>query len=239
MPTCAVRHERSLAIFDVDGTLTRTQAIDADCFIRALALELEIGAAETDWSAYLHTTDLGIAQEILERRRGRRATEAELARLRAGFARLLAEAADADASAFVEIAGAGALVASLRTSTAWAAAIATGGWRDCALLKLARAGIDAVGLPAAFAEDGPAREAIVSAALARAGGPEGFARVVCVGDAVWDARTARQLHLPFVGVAINGRAMALRSEGVTEIIPDLRDPDAVLHALALARVPSG
>jgi phosphoglycolate phosphatase-like HAD superfamily hydrolase len=230
---------RSLAIFDVDGTLTRTQAVDGRCFVEAIALELAIAGVATDWSAYAHTTDLGVAGEIVARHTGRAATAGELARVRARFARLLAAAARVDRSAFDEVPGAAELIRSLRASDRWEVAIATGGWRACARVKLRAARIDVRGVAAAFAEDGPARAAIVRAALARAGGAARFARIVCVGDAVWDVRAARELGLPFLGVATKGSARALRTEGAGEIVPDLRDPGTVSRALARARVPRG
>jgi phosphoglycolate phosphatase-like HAD superfamily hydrolase len=234
-----VRPARSLAIFDVDGTLTRTQAVDGRCFVEALALELAIADVATDWSAYVHTTDLGIAGEIVARHTGRAATAGELARVRARCARLLAAAVREDRAAFDEVPGAADLMRSLRTSARWEVAIATGGWRACARLKLRAARIDVRGVAAAFAEDGPARVAIVRAALARAGGAARFARIVSVGDALWDVRAARELGLPFLGVATKGAARALRTEGATEIVADLRDPRAVSRALARARVPLG
>jgi hypothetical protein len=56
---------------------------------------------------------------------------------------------------------------------------------------------------------------------------------------VWDVRAARELGLPFLGVATKGAARALRTEGATEIVSDLRDPIAVCRALAQAHVPLG
>jgi len=234
-----VRPGPSLAIFDVDGTLTRTPAVDARCFVEAIALELAIDAVATDWSAYVHTTDLGIAAEIVARHTGRGATKAEVVRVRARFVRLLAAAVRDDRGAFDEVPGASDLLRSLRASQHWEVAIATGGWRAGARLKLRAARIDVRGVAAAFAEDGPARTAILRAALARAGGAARFARIVCVGDAVWDVRAARELGLPFLGVATKGAATALRTEGASEIVSDLRDPGAVCRALARARVPLG
>lgn len=237
---------RQLVIFDVDGTLTRTTEVDAECFVRALALELDITPPHTDWGAYVHTTDPGIAREIFEAQLGRAPAADELARLERRFVLLLAEAFDRHPQACNEVPGAAALLARLRVEGTWDVAIATGAWRASALLKLERAGIDVAGLPAACAEDGDGREQIVRAAWARAaaaaspdagGVPATYACVVSVGDAPWDVRTARRLGLPFLGVAVKASAGALRAAGATHVLDDFRAVGAVLRALATAEVP--
>jgi phosphoglycolate phosphatase-like HAD superfamily hydrolase len=102
------------------------------------------------------------------------------------------------------------------------------------------AGITTDHLPLAFAEDGPTREDIVRSAIARAAASYGrphFERLVLVGDAVWDARTARLLALPFIGVARGDDADNLRSSGVSHVIGDFRDVEQVLRCLEEATVP--
>ncbi|MBI3191378.1 MAG: hypothetical protein HYZ36_01850 [Pedosphaera parvula] len=48
-----------LVIFDIDGTLTETNAVDADCYVRALAEVFGFADVDTDWSTYPHVTDSG------------------------------------------------------------------------------------------------------------------------------------------------------------------------------------
>ena len=76
-------------------------------------------------------------------------------------------------------------------------------------------------------------------AAIRAGGTIGtWAQVVCVGDGVWDVRTARALGLPFVGIAIRSQAAALRFAGAAVVLDDLNDPAALLLSLGTAAVPA-
>jgi beta-phosphoglucomutase-like phosphatase (HAD superfamily) len=57
-----------LAIFDIDGTLTETNKVDNECFVKAFADSHNITGIETDWTRYKHVTDSGIALEIFNER---------------------------------------------------------------------------------------------------------------------------------------------------------------------------
>ena len=46
----------NLAIFDIDGTLTNTNGVDNECFVKALAEAHAITEIDTDWATYPHTT---------------------------------------------------------------------------------------------------------------------------------------------------------------------------------------
>jgi hypothetical protein len=53
---------RQLAIFDIDGTLTATNAVDDECYARAVAEMLGVAPEAIDWSGTPHVTDSGIAR---------------------------------------------------------------------------------------------------------------------------------------------------------------------------------
>ncbi len=225
-----------IAIFDIDGTLARTSQIDDECYQEAIRLEWNVTGVSTDWSAYDHSTDNAIASQVSRVHRGRDATVAELAALRDRFVGLVRER---DASLFTEVPGAAHLVSTL-PDVDWSIAIATGGWSPSARCKLDRAGIPHAHVPAAFACDARPREAIIRIAAHRAAeraGVASFARVVYVGDGVWDARACKRLGIGFVGVAEGERAERLRAEGAAEILPDFTNLKRVRSALESARVP--
>jgi phosphoglycolate phosphatase-like HAD superfamily hydrolase len=222
-----------LVIFDIDGTLTQTTRVDERCFLRALAMEA-ITAVSTEWADYVHITDSGIAQQIFQERLGRAPSDGELERLQHNFVNLLADAFREEPAACVEVPGAADALRRLRRERGWAIAIATGGWRTAALLKLETARIEVDDVPAAFADDAVSREAIVSTALARAQaryGAVAFDKIVYVGDGAWDVRTAARLNLGFVGVGTERRAAELRSCGATHVIGDFTDYERLRHIL--------
>lgn len=225
---------KNLALFDIDGTLTKTTHVDDVCFVQSFIDELGIHDLDTDWSRYPTVCDSGITQHIFRTRFGRLPSAPELARLQRRFVSLLEQASERDPHLFVEVPGAGTAVHKLRQHPDWAVAIATGGWQTSAMFKLNKAGIAVDGLPAAFADHGITREVIVAAALMMARHTyqqRQFARVVYIGDGVWDVRTARHLNLDFVGVASRDREAVLRAEGARAIIQDFSDFDRFRHML--------
>ncbi|MCH6586902.1 MAG: HAD family hydrolase [Proteobacteria bacterium] len=228
-----------LAIFDVDGTLVQSYELDGECFVAAFHEALGIADVDTDWARYDHVTDPGITAQIIHERQGREPSADDLVRLRSAFCTRLAEAASRD-GAYAPLPGAAGLLAALRARADWTTALATGGWRAAARFKIGRSGLDLDDVPAAFGEDGPSRQGIVGAAIARArehAGVDDFARMVCIGDGVWDLRTAAGLGLPCIGVGTGGRAERLAAAGATHVVPDFTDLEAIFNALENATPP--
>jgi phosphoglycolate phosphatase-like HAD superfamily hydrolase len=228
-----------LAILDIDGTLTATNAVDDECFLRATSETLGLDCAPVDWSDAPHVTDSAITSWFWTRHRGRRPDAQELIDFQRRFVSILTEELARSPERFAAIAGAAALIPALQ-SAGWHAAIATGGWRTSAMLKLRAAGLEAQHLPMACANDAESREDIVRLAWRGAErlANTSFDRVVSVGDAAWDVRTARSLGLPFVGIGTGEVAARLRAAGATTILPHFDDGSAVLAALSSASPPS-
>ena len=232
---------KRLAVFDIDGTLTATNAVDDECFRRAIAEALDLDAALLEWTDAPHVTDSSIVHWLWARHRSAAPEPARLEKFREHFVGLLQAQLDAAPHRFHAIAGASGLFAHLR-SAGWTVALATGGWGVSAQLKLRAAGLWLADVPLACADDALTREEIVQLAHRRArehperSGAE-FERVVSVGDGVWDVRTARNLGIPFVGVAPPEKAARLLEAGATTLLPDLQRWDAVLEALETASVP--
>lgn len=229
-----------LAIFDIDGTLTQTNDVDSQCFVQAFAKEFQIKEINTNWATYGHTTDSGIALQIFQQNWGRVPQTSELCQLQQCFVELLHSHYIETPASFVEIPGASVMLKRLAQTKDWAIAIATGGWRASAEMKLQAAALDIKELPAAFADDSISREDIVKTVVSRAKAfyhqPD-FERIVCIGDGIWDVLTAIQLQLPFVGVASDTQNLLLENTGVDCIIPDFIDFESFLKALNTASIP--
>ena len=216
-----------MIVFDVDGTLTRSTALDAALYAQAFAEVFAAPLPSTDWTRYANVTDRGIAEEAVARLG--RAAGGIAARERRVVA-LLGEALRG--APIAEVPGAGAMLRRLRAD-GHRLALATGCWTASARAKLAAARLDVADLPLVGCDDHAAREAIVAAA-ARAAAPG--ERVVCVGDGAWDVRVAARLGLPFVGVDSEGSGR-LAGLGGFPVVADYRDADRFLDALAAATVP--
>lgn len=231
-----------LVVFDVDGTLTNTMKVDAECFHRAFAEVFDVRDINTNWSDYTHVTDSGITIEILEKHAARAPTGEELSRLKGRFIELLVEAFERNPDSIQPIRGAREALGSLTEDSGWAVAIATGAWRVSATLKLATARIEVDGIPAAFSDDRIARESIVERAIELARDEHdrsAFDRVVYVGDAIWDIKTSRNLGIGFIGVAEGDERERMREDGASHVIPHFGDYEKFYRYLELAEVPRG
>lgn len=225
----------NLAIVDIDGTLTKTNEIDSDCFVRVVSAFLG-RSFPADWSAYADVTDSGIVEELCSEYLGRSPTAGEMASLESAFVADLAQAARQRPDAFAPIPGASEFLKGSRAA-GWQVALATGGWARSAELKLQAAGLP-TNLALASANDSRQRVGIARRAIQDVVGAEGAAeRIVLIGDALWDLETARQLELPFVGIASGDRAEHLRASGATHVLPDFSDLQSVFAALSEAGVP--
>jgi phosphoglycolate phosphatase-like HAD superfamily hydrolase len=227
-----------LILFDIDGTLTHSQSIDAEIYLRSLAEVFGFTNVDSDWSTYNHTTDAGILKELFEIRLGRVPTPAEVAAFRSHFVGAIAVAAAQ--MPFREIDGASQLLSHLAKSPSYAVGLATGGWADSARCKMGSAGLDYDAFPTASADDARSRVSIMQIAIERSTSHVGGLRpdsIVYVGDGVWDARACRQLNLPFIGIAAGPHAERLRAEGAGAVFSNYADIAGFCTALARARAP--
>lgn len=218
-----------LIIFDVDGTLTDTMAVDARCFLRSFAEVFDFAGVDPDWSLYKNATDAGIVNEVFESRTGRAPSEMETVKFREHLVALF-RSASREAS-FAAVAGARELLAQLGCMDAYQVALATGCWRDSARVKMASAGMSYDDYPSASADDAVDRESIIKLAIERASRRIGgkFSGAVYVGDGVWDARACRNLGIPFIGIGAQGEKLA--AAGAARIFSDLSDADSLLASM--------
>jgi len=229
-----------LAIFDIDGTLTNTNGVDGECFIKALAESHAITEINTNWAEYPQTCDSGITLHIFQEKFGRPPEETELRKFKSCFVNLLNERYQSDSSDFAEIAGASIALDRLQRESSWAIAIATGCWSESAQLKLKGANIEVDGVPAAYAEDGLSREEILQAAVARSLSryrQDNFEKIVSVGDAVWDVGAAARLKFAFLGVGDGEAAARLRQAGAKLVIENFSDYAQLIRHLNEAESP--
>lgn len=179
-------------IFDVDGTLIQSVAVDAALYDRAFRETFAVALPTTDWSAYRDATDAGIFAEAVERLRLPDGRAAEMQRR---FVALLASVATIE-----PVAGARSILGALQ-ARGISVAVATGGWRAAALQKLRAAEIDLGAVPLVGSDESPRRREIIARAIELLGGD---GDVFYVGDGAWDLQASRALGIGFIGVDANG-----------------------------------
>lgn len=235
----------NLAVFDIDGTLTRSKAADGECYAEAWKEEFGLEDVSVHTEDFTHSTDSGVASEIFLGRLGREGTEEEIARLIRCFVGLMRERAKRSPEDFELVPGAGAALARLRDDGNWALAIATGCWRLSADFKIRTAGLDVEGIPLATSDELLQREDILSSAIRKAkelhgirGADGGFEKTIYIGDGVWDCRAAARTKIAFLGVHDTRDPAPLREAGAKVIIRDYSDLDVFLKGLEAAGVPT-
>jgi phosphoglycolate phosphatase-like HAD superfamily hydrolase len=229
----------NLAVFDLDGTLIQHLGADEQCFVQAFADAYGIAQLDRTWNGYEHVTDSWVIREVYKVKYRRPPDNAEIQRYIDCYLQLLV-AKCSNHGRVRPIPGAEAFLAEFNDRNGWRCAIATGGWQRAARFKMMAAELVRSDLPLACAEDGLTREDIVRAAIDRACASYGigsFDRVVLVGDALWDVRTAQSLELPFVGVGSGQDAEKLFAQGATHVIGDFLNTKHVVSCLEQAGVP--
>ena len=121
----------------------------------------------------------------------------------------------------------------LRKASQLAVALATGGLRISAELKLKRADLRLGDLPFATSDDAVSREDILRIAAERAAKKyrAQFASITFVGDGIWDVRAARERAWRFIGIGAGEQARRLRQAGASIVIPDYRDSEVFMALL--------
>lgn len=181
-----------LAIFDIDGTLTETNKVDNECFVKAFAASHQITDIETDWTKYEHVTDSGLVSEILSRRLDRAPNEEDFLAFKSCFIENLKEFASKDQTLFTEVSGAKKMLKKLSQEKSWTIALATGCYYDSAKLKLEKAKIKVKNFPIGTADDAVSREEILQTAIKKSlkkYEQKNFEKIVSIGDGIWDVRT--------------------------------------------------
>ncbi|MCO6491782.1 MAG: HAD family hydrolase [Phaeodactylibacter sp.] len=229
-----------LVIFDVDGTLIFSEKRDSLAFAATYEKIYRRAFPTIDWRTYPHVTDTTIFDSVIRQHFGRPSSEPEVRRFQEHYVALLEDNRRAAPRDYLEVPGARQAVAALEQDSRYLVAVATGGWKWSAEVKLRHVGI-AVDHRLFSGADGKAsREHIIEEVIGFAGELHGnsFDKIVYIGDAIWDVDTTRNLQLGFVGVRRQGDFGLLQREGARHVIRDYLDYEGFLRLVDEA-VPPG
>jgi phosphoglycolate phosphatase-like HAD superfamily hydrolase len=222
-----------LAIFDNDGTICDTQAVEGRCFEQAIQRVLGRSLSTLDWTAYEEPTSSAIVRDLLDGDSDANTKERAIER---EFVRLLEQERPRFPGDFVPLSGAVEFITRLNGEAICSVAIATGCFETSARFKLKCCGIALDDFPNATSSDTPRRRDIIPLAARRAGFP--MSEVVYFGDAPWDVRVTGLLGVPMIG--IGRRIERLRELGIRYSFRDYSDADAIIRVLrGLNEIPNG
>lgn len=191
-----------LVMFDVDGTLVDSAGFDGALYAQAVREVLNIDVDET-WMSYRNVTDSGVLEELLAQRDFGRAVDDLRARAKRRFIELTEDYVVRHPSAVCEIPGAKLVLETLWAIPSVRVAVATGGWKETASLKLKCIGLAVERLSLATASDNVERTKIMEIAEQRAMHGLAPSRRTYFGDGAWDKRASAQLGYEFIAIGRN------------------------------------
>ena len=229
----------TFVIFDVDGTLVRSNRVDSRCFADTYEAIYLRPFPTIDWSQYPHVTDTTIFDAVLRQHFQRGAAEEEVRSFQEAFVQTITARRQSHPHEFDQVAGAREIMEYLLAHEGYTIGVATGGWERPARLKLAHFGMPAREIPFSGADGKWTREDIISEAIAQAGRRYGsFRKIVYIGDAIWDVTTTRQMGMDFVGVRWQNDREVLERAGARQVVQNYLDREAFLQAVAEAVPPA-
>lgn len=227
-----------LVIFDVDGTLIHSERRDSMCFASAYEEIFGKEFPTIDWRQYPHVTDTVIFETVMDGHFNRKPSPEEVEDFHGLYLQKLISSRKENPHFFKEVSGARALVDHLSGLSDFRLAIATGGWKVPAEIKLEHVGIPADLMPISAADGQYNREAILQKAIHLTDkAKEHYSRIVYIGDAIWDVATTRNLNMNFIGVRYRADHEVLTKIGARHVVSDYLDREAFLRLIDEAMVP--
>lgn len=221
----------TLVVFDIDGTLTNTKAIDDLCFIGSVKDCWNFDLVDVDWSTYANVTDTGIAKDIFKDFFNKEVSKIELLKFKNLFSEKIISSANENPEAFQEVKGAKDFLQELEKQKI-KTAIATGGWKITAEFKLRRIGVMLENFPYATSDDHHTRKEILIKAIEKAKKyyQTNFKQIIYIGDGVWDYKVSGELKIGFIGIDYL-KSGKLKELGVKRIHNDYSDKRSVINSI--------
>lgn len=229
-----------LAIFDIDGTLTKTNAVDNDCYIQATQHCIDKGFKVFEEESFTHFTDSSILVELYQKYKNRLPSTTELNTFKTFYLDLLKKSHAQDSTCFEAIVGANEVIPFL-VSRGWQVALATGCWAESAQLKLSLSGVDVGNTFISTASNALTRHEIMQNAINHIDAKnktKNFEHIVYIGDGIWDYKTCALMQVPFVGIEAEGNKHKQKLLGDFLLLSDYLNLEEVEQQLNLAKVPN-
>jgi phosphoglycolate phosphatase-like HAD superfamily hydrolase len=234
-----------LVVFDVDETLIDTGTVDMKCFWQTAREIFRLPSNYPTWIEGLKdVTGLAILSQLCEQALARKISASEVDRFKARFVAILDAAVRRNVKCIRAMPGAADLLAALRPTAGFAAAIATGCFLPSAEFKLRTAGLLDPDIPIASCDDARFREEIMAISAKRAVAKTGckFSAITYVGDGIWDFQAAQRLGWNFIGIGSGTAADRLLRAGAVAVLSNFSPNEeffAAISKVTIRRQPSG
>jgi len=227
--------ENTLVIFDIDGTLTDSKAVDDQCFVDTFSELFDINLNEINWEEFEDVTDTGLSREIIKKYKKREISKTILKKIQRLFFRKLRHAMDQDPDCCRAITGAQEFLNLLQEKQI-PLCLATGGWRKSAEMKLKQADLPYEPFTLATSSDHYKRRTIINVAIARAQFEyqQKFSKFIYFGDGIWDVRVCETMGIPIIGVDFHQSGQLEKIPYVSAVIKDYEGTNRLLDLIKKA-----
>jgi beta-phosphoglucomutase-like phosphatase (HAD superfamily) len=181
-------------IFDMDGTLVDSEAIDDHLFRAAVEEVLGRVRIREDWNDYEHITGAGLIRDIC--RDNSLEFDGAEERVKNRFGELVSRHLRLTGPC-LPIAGAAAFWRQIRADDRFTVGVATGDWEHTARMKLNAAGYDLEGVCLASSDDSQVRTGIMEHCRSMLPPTQ---TTTYIGDGEWDLAATTALGWHFIGV---------------------------------------
>lgn len=196
--------KRILVLFDIDGTLLLSGGAGNRSIDRALMELFSLENATRD-ILFVGRTDKLIFQEIVEKKLNKAINDPLRQKISSLYLQYLRKEVSVSPG-FQVLDGVRELIEKLGMDGRFVLGIATGNIEEGAWIKLERAGLKKHFSFGGFDEDGFKRSEIVMSAMTKAlkNYPEGFEKVILVGDSPFDVEAAKEAGIVSIAVGTDG-----------------------------------
>lgn len=218
-----------LILFDIDGTLLDSIKIDDFCFKSTFKKLHHIDLSNAEWNDFKHVTDLGLTKEIFEKYLNKQPSYSEIDAIKSEFIKQISS----KTKEITQIKGAFEFLELVDSHNDLTIAIATGGWKETAVLKCKAIGIDLDMYVVGSSNDHYDRSRIIQISMDKAlkeYRQNFFDSVVYFGDGIWDFEATGKLGINFIGVDSKNDG-TLKNAGCKTVIRDFSNPVNILNLI--------
>ncbi|MDI9311177.1 MAG: HAD hydrolase-like protein [Limnohabitans sp.] len=193
--------DKTLLIFDIDGTLCNTKEISDNCFIETFKKIYNYDYQSIEWENFKNITDEALFYDLYKFHFSEKPTLSEIQNFKNQYYKQLLKLTNK----FNLVKGANELLLKCKQNNT-PIAIATGSWLNIALLKMNATKLNYLNIPISSSNDSFKRTEIVKSVISKSKqfyNTKNFKNITYFGDGLWDKKCCEDLGINFIGVDID------------------------------------
>lgn len=227
----------NLLIFDIDGTLTRTDFIDHKIFLEVFREKISSEITSLGDFKLQYNTDNGDTHELFKIIHHREPSPLELQDIIQTVVNKFRQSALESPHYFEAVSGAPDLFRYFREegSKQWHTAIATGCWHDSAIFKLGKSALAHQQMPLATSDGLFSKAEIIQDAVSKSKAVyqiENYEKIVYIGDSINDLNASLQLGIRFIGIQAENNAGKKKLLGDYCLLENFCNIDLIKHLIS-------